>query len=42
MINLEKEIRQQGTVLAGVGAANSETVKAIAAAAKAHRASRFF
>ena len=36
MINLEKEIRQQGTVLAGVGAANSETVKAIAAAAKAH------
>lgn len=34
MINLEKEIRQQPEVLAGVGAANAEKIKALVAEAK--------
>ena len=34
MINLEKEIRQQPDVLAGVGAANTEKIKALVAEAK--------
>ena len=34
MINLEKEIRQQPDVLAGVGGANAERIKALVAEAK--------